>query len=70
MQPLVLTSPVTDFEERGCDYYPTPAWCVRRLLEAVDLPGGRWLGAADERRAFFIVDLWAAVRAGVDVARA
>jgi hypothetical protein len=28
------------------DYYPTPAWCVRRLLEAVDLPGGRWLEPA------------------------
>jgi hypothetical protein len=25
------------------DYYPTPAWCVRRLLEAVELPGGAWL---------------------------
>ena len=25
------------------DYYPTPAWCVRRLLEAVPLPGGAWL---------------------------
>lgn len=25
------------------DYYPTPAWCVRRILEAVALPRGRWL---------------------------
>lgn len=25
------------------DYYPTPSWCVRRLLEAVELPGGAWL---------------------------
>ena len=25
------------------DFYPTPPWCVRRLLEAVPLPGGRWL---------------------------
>lgn len=25
------------------DYYPTPAWCVHRLLEAVRLPGGAWL---------------------------
>lgn len=24
------------------DYYPTPAWCVHRLLEAVALPGGVW----------------------------
>ena len=25
------------------DFYPTPKWCVRRILEAVDLPGGQWL---------------------------
>lgn len=25
------------------DNYPTPAWCVDRLLEAVDLPRGWWL---------------------------
>jgi hypothetical protein len=25
------------------DYYATPAFCVDRLLEAVDLPGGRWV---------------------------
>jgi hypothetical protein len=25
------------------DFYPTPAWCVWRLLEARALPGGRWL---------------------------
>ncbi len=24
------------------DFYPTPAWCLHRLLEAVPLPGGRW----------------------------
>ena len=24
------------------DVYPTPAWCVHRLLEEVDLPGGHW----------------------------
>jgi hypothetical protein len=28
------------------DYYPTPAWCVDRLLEAVTLPGGAWLEPA------------------------
>lgn len=28
------------------DYYPTPAWCVHRLLEAVAFPGGRWLEVA------------------------
>lgn len=25
------------------DFYPTPAWCVARLLEAAPLPGGRWV---------------------------
>lgn len=25
------------------DNYPTPGWAVRRFLEAVDLPNGRWL---------------------------
>lgn len=25
------------------DWYSTPSWCVHRLLEAVTLPGGRWL---------------------------
>lgn len=25
------------------DNYPTPSWCVRRLLEACPLPGGVWL---------------------------
>lgn len=25
------------------DVYPTPAWCVQRLLERVDLPGEEWL---------------------------
>lgn len=28
------------------DYYPTPAWCVRRLLEEVSLPRGVWLEPA------------------------
>jgi hypothetical protein len=28
--------------ESRADYYPTPGWCVRRLLEAEQLPGGRW----------------------------
>lgn len=28
------------------DYYPTPAWCVHRLLEAAELPGGVWLEPA------------------------
>ena len=25
------------------DDYPTPAWCVHRLLDACELPAGRWL---------------------------
>lgn len=25
------------------DYYPTPTWCVERLLESVTLYGSRWL---------------------------
>lgn len=33
------------------DFYPTPAWCVDRLVEAVDLPGGRWLEPAAGRGA-------------------
>ncbi|MFO0617226.1 MAG: hypothetical protein U0414_31810 [Polyangiaceae bacterium] len=28
------------------DNYPTPSWCVERLLEAVPLPGGNWLEPA------------------------
>lgn len=28
------------------DVYPTPAWCVERLLEATALPGGLWLEPA------------------------
>ena len=25
------------------DDYPTPKWCVDRLMEAINLPGGRWI---------------------------
>lgn len=28
---------------READFYPTPAWCVQRLLDHVALPGGDWL---------------------------
>lgn len=31
---------------RDPDFYPTPAWCVHRLLEAVALPDGWWLEPA------------------------
>lgn len=30
----------------GRDYFPTPAWCVHRLLEACPLSGGDWLEPA------------------------
>lgn len=33
-------------ERQPFDNYPTPAWCVKRLLEAVPLPGGVWLEPA------------------------
>lgn len=33
-------------ERATYDYYPTPSWCVARLLEAVELPGGLWLEPA------------------------
>lgn len=31
------------------DFYPTPSWCVDRLLEEVDPPGGTWLEPAAGR---------------------
>ena len=34
---------VAGHERLESETYLTPAWCVHRLLEAVDLPGGRWL---------------------------
>jgi len=37
VEPLVLTAPTSDFEERGRDYYPTPAWVTEALLES-DVP--------------------------------
>lgn len=30
-------------ERREADFYPTPAWCVTRLLQHVELPGAHWL---------------------------
>lgn len=33
-------------ERSPADYYPTPAWCVLRLLEHVGLPGWDWLEPA------------------------
>jgi hypothetical protein len=33
-------------ERSPADFYATPEWCVRRLLEEVPLPGGRWLEPA------------------------
>ena len=34
-----MTGPVP----ASAEYYPTPAWVVHRLLEALPLPGGDWL---------------------------
>lgn len=45
------------------DAYPTPAWCVRRLLDAVPLPGGRWLEpTAGAGSIITAVDDWRATR--------
>lgn len=33
-------------DEKRTDFYPTPWWCVHRLLEGLQLPGGRWLEPA------------------------
>jgi len=30
----------------GVDYFPTPPWCVHRLLDVCPLPFGRWLEPA------------------------
>lgn len=30
----------------GADFFPTPPWCVHRLLDKVPLPPGRWLEPA------------------------
>jgi len=32
--------------QKRIDFFPTPSWCVHRLLEVVDLPGGFWLEPA------------------------
>lgn len=36
--------------EHRVDYYPTPAWCVHRLLEACELPDGDGAILRDRRR--------------------
>lgn len=46
------------------DYYPTPAWCVHRLLEAVELPGGVWLEPCAGEGA--ILDAVQSVRQDID----
>jgi len=33
-------------KKREFDFFPTPSWCVRRLLEACQLPVGMWLEPA------------------------
>jgi hypothetical protein len=38
-----LSSTNRGHQKERNDFYPTPAWCVRRLLEQLFLPSGRWL---------------------------
>jgi hypothetical protein len=33
-------------ERNADDFYETPSWCVRRLFERVELPGGVWVEPA------------------------
>lgn len=33
-------------ERAVSDFYPTPAWCVHRLLDRLHLPGGKWIEPA------------------------
>lgn len=40
---LHMSSTNRGMERTGFDAYPTPAWAVRRLMEAVRFKGGRWL---------------------------
>lgn len=30
-------------ERSPYDWYPTPKWCIRRILDVLTLPGGHWL---------------------------
>ena len=41
-----MSARTRDTHRSPFDFYPTPTWCVQRLVEAVDLPGGRWLEPA------------------------
>lgn len=47
----------------AADHYPTPSWCVHRLLETVDLPHGRWLEPCAGNGA--IIDACNSMRAGL-----
>jgi hypothetical protein len=40
---LAVSSTKRGRERNRADNYPTPAWCVKRLVEAVRLPAGDWL---------------------------
>ena len=46
------------------DFYPTPSWCVHRLLEEVVLPGGAWLEPCAGNGA--IIDAVRAMRSDVE----
>ena len=61
-----LSAEATPRARRPGDAYYTPAWCVRRLVERVALPGGDWLdpcaGNGALVRAFARPDVrWSAV---------
>lgn len=38
-----MSSTNRGYQKARDDFYPTPTWCVRRLLERLPLPSGRWL---------------------------
>jgi hypothetical protein len=41
-----MSSTARGGQRNESDFYPTPAWCVHRLLERLKLPGGYWLEPA------------------------
>lgn len=41
-----MSSTARGGQRSEADYYATPSWCARRLLEKIDLPGGLWADPA------------------------
>ena len=41
-----MTTSTHGHKRIASDFYPTPPWVVLRLMEQLDLPGGRWLEPA------------------------